>query len=518
MGLSHSIPNRALVQTLQKPDMEEIHAEDKANEAFNTALYTLRNYGKSGIDGIQPFPLRFAYGIPVEYTLTNSGTWNTLPNGDRLWQLKVRIPDALSLHAYYDAFFLPAGAKFFVYSEETCQSIGAITSNFLGGSYDNPIKFATAIIYGETMVFEYFHPASVRDLAVISISRIDYGYRFMGDSFIESEGRSTDTSCFVNVNCPQGLPWQKEKRAVAMIIIKGTTGSDWGSGALINNTNNDLIPYFLTANHCLLGLDAISNPNASEWMFYWDYERTGCDNSTPISQRSTVGATVVANDSHSDYALLDLSTHQNPVMAPDIGQFPVYFLGWNRSSSAPAFGQGIHHPLANVKKISFTDNIRSRPIFFQNYWRVEWHTGSTAGGSSGSPLLNSNGQVVGQLGWGLAGCGNNIPGFDGDNYGRFDLSWDYRPGSTSIHRCLKYWLDPNNTNAFSLNGLNGCFTNFSNKTISQNARIIGCSNLTVQNVTVLSGNTVEITAGEILILGPGFEAQLGSNVTITSGP
>jgi hypothetical protein len=67
----------------------------------------------------------------------------------------------------YDKFWLPEGAKFFVYSEDTEQYIGAITSEYIGGSRENPIEFATAIIYGETVVFEYFQPASVSDSAVI---------------------------------------------------------------------------------------------------------------------------------------------------------------------------------------------------------------------------------------------------------------------------------------------------------------------------------------------------------------
>jgi len=40
-----------------------------------------------------------------------------------------------------DKFYLPDGTKFFVYSEETGQSIGAVTSEFLDGSFDDPIKF-----------------------------------------------------------------------------------------------------------------------------------------------------------------------------------------------------------------------------------------------------------------------------------------------------------------------------------------------------------------------------------------
>lgn len=99
VGLSLTLQDKAVVQTLPNPDMAAINAEDAANEALNMALYTARSEGRGDADGKQQIPLRFAYGVPVHFTLTTSGTWNSLPDGDRLWQLKVSIPDALSLHA-----------------------------------------------------------------------------------------------------------------------------------------------------------------------------------------------------------------------------------------------------------------------------------------------------------------------------------------------------------------------------------------------------------------------------------
>lgn len=128
-------------------------------------------------------PIRFAFPIQVNYNLQNSGQWIDLPNGDKLWTLNLHFSGALSLHALYDRFWLPEGAKFFVYSNETKQKIGAITSEFLEGCFEDASPFSTGIIYGEYITFEYYQPSNVKDEAIISISRIDYSYRFINSPY-----------------------------------------------------------------------------------------------------------------------------------------------------------------------------------------------------------------------------------------------------------------------------------------------------------------------------------------------
>jgi hypothetical protein len=357
----------------------------------------------------------------------------------------------LSIHAYYDKFYLPEGAKFFVYSEKTEQS-EVITSEFLGSSFENPRKFATGLIYGETIVFEYWQPASVHGNAVIEISRLDYGYRDVRNDFDELQNMTLNLSldCNIDINCWQGGGWQNWKRAVARIIINGPEGSFGCTGALINNTRNDFTPFFLTANHCLAGEDAISHPDASRWIFLWNYERPNCNNGTATSIQ-TVGATVVANNRPVlnfalDFALLRLT--DNPINIQGINP---YFLGWDRSSYAPSRGYGIHHPRGDVKKISLTNDISKRPIL--NQWRVVWSEGITENGSSGSPLVNSAGRLIGQLSWSLFQTCNWVPpGFDGNNYGRFDVSWT-GDGASDPRRRLRDWLDPLGTNPMALNSL-----------------------------------------------------------------
>ncbi|MDR2764046.1 MAG: trypsin-like peptidase domain-containing protein [Tannerella sp.] len=426
-----TMANKQNVNTLPAPNRAAIAREDSVNDS-------------------QPGPVRYAYPVEVNFTPANSGVWQELEDGSKIWRLKVKLSGALSTNALYDKFWLPEGAKFFVYSEDTEQYIGAITSEYIGGSRENPIAFATAIIYGESAVFEYYQPASVSDSAVISISRIDYGYRYVNNPYANVLlGFGDSGSCQVNINCSEGNNWQTEKHAVAKVNVVGPDGSSWCSCALVNNTNNDLTPYVLTADHCLKGLDAISNNNASQWVFYWEYESSGCNNSaTEPTLRTTTGATVVANNSVSDFALVRLT--QNPC---NVSGVTPYYLGWDRSGSAGTSAVGIHHPAGDVKKISTLNNATtSSGNFWQHYWNQTTNGYSvTEGGSSGSPLINNYRRVIGQLYGGTSvDCTN--PSQDLSMYGKFNVSWTGNSASDN-RRKLQPWLDPAGTNPNTLNGM-----------------------------------------------------------------
>ena len=57
-----------------------------------------------------PVAPRFAKNIPVDYTPDNSGTWETLEDGSRLWRLRLSSAGALSLNLGLEHFDLPEDA------------------------------------------------------------------------------------------------------------------------------------------------------------------------------------------------------------------------------------------------------------------------------------------------------------------------------------------------------------------------------------------------------------------------
>lgn len=319
------------------------------------------------------------------------------------------------------------------------------------GNKNKPHRFSTGILKGDKIILEYYQPAEEVEFPIIKVEKTFYTY-IPAPYFLDTSTCSYE----VNVNCSEGDNWQLEKNAVALVYCKNDNESGWGSGSLVNNTQNNLAPLFLTANHCVDPKDAIEDNDLSDWVFYWGYELESCSSTTQPSyiNKTTVGATLVANnDSYSDFALLELQ--QDPLYLP--GYIP-YYLGWDASGNSGTGGVCIHHPNGDVKKIS-TYNSTPQTVAYHSspsvYWGVQWIAtinghGITEIGSSGSPLINNSHFVIGQLRGGNSSCTNL---FNIDKFGKFNVSWTGN-GNSDYRRRLNYWLNPNGYNIQNLSGLN----------------------------------------------------------------
>jgi hypothetical protein len=159
---------------------------------------------EDAIDEVNGVPPRFGYPIPVKLETANSGTWTKLDNGDRLWQLAICSPGALSINLLYDKFWLPKGSKFFIYSMDKKRHIGAFTSFNNKGGLDNPEGFATDLVFADKIVLEYYEPAGITESAVISLAYVVHGYRTFSllDNVVNAFQESCPTQ--VNINCSEG--------------------------------------------------------------------------------------------------------------------------------------------------------------------------------------------------------------------------------------------------------------------------------------------------------------------------
>ncbi len=432
-GLPPSFTNKSVVEEydliqLQRPDLKSILEEDDFDEKNGTFKKNARL-------------------LPVTLDMQNSGVWTDLPEGGRIWRLKIKSEGALALGVYYDRFFIPANAKLFLYNGNKKQVIGAFTE------INNPESglFATELIEGDNVTLEYYEPAICSIQADISIENIAYVYRDVKFWYEKSTNGFGDSDyCQVNVNCsPEGDDWQDEKRGVVRIFIVVPGAAGWCSGSLINNVRQDCTPFMLTADHCGEGS---TTSNFNQYVFYFNYEAASCNNPVSAPSSGTVtGCTKKASAnaaSASDFLLLELNT-----AVP--ASYNAYYNGWDRRNITSTSGVSIHHPAGDIKKIStYTSALASSSWggSVYSHWQVHWAAtvnghGVTEGGSSGSSIFNAEGRIIGDLTGGASYCSNTN---GQDLYGKFSYSWDSYGSSASTH--LKEWLDPDNTGIETLNG------------------------------------------------------------------
>jgi len=372
----------------------------------------------------------FAYPFDTLLTADQQGTWETLDDGSRIWRLSLYSPKALSLNLIFSRFKLPIGANVYLYTPYYQTIRGAFTSKNQTASG----VLATVPLPGDRVTVELNLPANPEFMPILEISKVSHDFKgFFGTSLSEP----TSGECNVDINCPAGANWQMEKKAV----VKFIRGGVWlCSGTLINNARNDGRPLLLSANHTIG-----SEINAEQSVFFFRYERPACGNGNGTLQYTLSGSKLLATTGKVDFSLVELSS------APPQNYEP-YYAGWDRKVFTYLDTVTcIHHPNGSVKKISKSYKRVVTADFGGGYdtythWKISaWDVGTTEPGSSGSPLFNNDHRIVGDLTGGDASCAYNF----NDYFQKFSVSWDKYPDSSSQ---LKYWLDPEQTGVFVVNG------------------------------------------------------------------
>lgn len=377
----------------------------------------------------------FRYAVPHEVSLSpeNSGTWESLDNGGRMWRLRLDCQDARSVSLGFEKFQIPAGATLRIYD---AKGTGAALV-FDNQDVKDHGQLWTPVLLTDDVVVEFVLPGWVTPDWTVNLTTVGWGYRYFGELPGDKAG-----DCNIDVVCPEGDDWRDEIASVGVYTVSGT----WKcTGVMINNTAQDERPLFLTANHC-----AVDDEAASEVVIYWNYQSVNCgDLSGGSLDQFSLGTIWLASYPGSDFTLLELEDDPDP-------DFEVNFAGWDRSNQVPPSAVTIHHPSTDEKSISFEDDPLTITTYLNQavpgnstHFRVEdWDLGTTEPGSSGAPLFNPEKLIVGQLHGGYAACGNDLA----DWYGRMYTSWT--GGGTDTSR-LSNWLDPLNLGVTSLHLLVG---------------------------------------------------------------
>jgi len=330
-------------------------------------------------------------------------------DGGYVWAASFTSENAGGLRLHLENLVLPPSAEVYFYSPSG-EAYGPFDHTNINANAD----FWTPSVMGSTGVLQVRinGPINANDLRNLSFQVTEVGH--IGPAFFGIQGVGTvasfcqyNASCIENTNCVNEAAVNNAELAVAKMFWVAGCCIYTCSGGLIADNDPAQGNYFLTANHCLS-----RNRDAQSLEAFFRYQvscgtstctGTFTDPPTNLIAGKTLGATVQATGSAGDFTLLQLS--QNPPSGS-------VFLGWNNSPVAFTNGAVLHrvsHPSGAPQAYSRqhvdtgAPTCQGWPRGDRIYSRDE--IGGTEGGSSGSPVVNASGQIVGQL---TGACGFNV--------------------------------------------------------------------------------------------------------------
>jgi lysyl endopeptidase len=420
---------------------------------------------------------QFAIPVPVELYPSNSGCI-IKEKGERIWLLGIKSKGAKSLNVILEPFNLPKGAYIYIYNSKKTIIRGAFTS-------DNNINsglLPTMPVSGDELILECHFPEGYTMDGAIGVNQVAHDYLgILGNSESKDSRYGLSQPCNIDVNCSQGDNYSDMKRSVCRMIVNGI---ELCTGVMLNNTNQQNIPYLLTAQHCIS-----STSDAAKTIFVFNYESPWCDGPDSRVSHSLSGSTLKAMNETTDFSLVQLTQFPPLVYKP-------YLAGWDISGEVPLKSITIHHPQGDVKKISIDNDpavSSSFGTFTTNaFWKIlQWDAGTTEPGSSGAPMFDQNKRVTGILSGGDAICGRSV----NDYFAKLSVSYSF---NNEVDKQLKSWIDPSLSGVSLLNGRDPySANNLTNDTLSN----------------ILSGETSSVTGYSL----PGIGYSTGFNSDSITG-
>jgi len=402
-------------------DIEAIIAEDSINDLDKS------------------LPWRYGISRPVQLDLQHDGAWTDVPNGGRIWRVAIKSPNAINLSINFENFHLPDGAMLHLYNQDHTD----VSKTYSKAQNRENKILGSWFITGDVILVEYYEPSFSTGERNLVIGSVIHGYRMGQVRQYVNRGINDSGICNFDVNCSIGTDFDTKKDLVKKAVAILNLGNGYlCSTSLINTTLNDKTPYLLTANHCLENSDPAYWSVRFNWMSPSPICATG-EESLDIQTNFTMsGAELKASNASSDFALVEL-VNEIPI------SWDVAFAGWDNTDNLPDFEVGIHHPNGDIMKICRDDsgavkeNANGTDVWLIGGVSVGtgdgWEIGTTESGSSGSPLFNEEGRIIGQLYAGQAACDGTQNNNDYDIYGRFGVSWN---SGNSPETRLMDWLDP----------------------------------------------------------------------------
>jgi hypothetical protein len=358
----------------------------------------------------------------------------TTAEGRKLWMLSLRSPGALGLRVHFRGFDVREGVAV-VWTPDKDGVI--VRGPYTGKGPKKDGEFWTESLPGDTVLVEVTGEEEPQ-LEVLEIVHIDR----QAPGISSSDGTlapSAATWCELDAMCYDASVVNPAARdAVVQLNFVSGSSQYLCSGTILNDLDNETVaPYLLTAYHCL---HTQADVNTLEVVWFW--QRASCGGTLPDYNKlpRVVGGTLLESnptDGGNDMTFIRLAS---PLPSG------ASLAGWTTAYSNSSYG--VHHPMGDWKRVTFFSDsndyfLLGGCLFFDptDYSWVKTEDGFIEGGSSGSPLLNSAGQVMGQL-YGICcqvGHGLDCQGIDCSSskgswrniYGQFE----------STYPIIKRWLE-----------------------------------------------------------------------------
>jgi hypothetical protein len=356
--------------------------------------------------------------VGVQFSFGSLDSVERTADGGMVWTGAVESRGATGLRLHFTNFNLPDNSALYIYGLN-----GEAFGPYTGRGQSDSGDFWSHTLTGPVVYVQLRHFGPISENALRSISFDIEGAGYLSDKFLipfyqgktpELEGLSgtmthcpDNAACVEDASCYSGTALANAKKAAAaMQWVSGAWIYMCSGGLIADSDPGTQIPYFLTANHC------ISRDRIAESLeCYFQYATSSCHATCqPIGNfPRTLGADVLNSSTDGDHTLMQL--WQNPPSGS-------VFMGWTTQPVANANGTRlfrVSHPSGMPQAYSEHDvdnayiECSGLPIgeFIYSYDVL----GATEGGSSGSPVMNMNGQIVGQL---YGACGYTLETCDAE--------------------------------------------------------------------------------------------------------
>ncbi|UOG92777.1 MAG: hypothetical protein L3K52_03365 [Candidatus Thiothrix sulfatifontis] len=347
----------------------------------------------------------------------NAWQWTTV-SGGQVAHFSVTSTGAVRVRAQVQIGNFPAGAELRFYSPTNPAQVFAADAAAHSLTWSPTVE-------GDTLGMEVFLPTGVTpqqvELALPQLSHLvlDPASSQLKSSILKEEY----ASCQQDIACASPA-WQETGKAVARYVFTEADGLSYlcSGTVLADNDVYTQVPYFFTAAHCVSDQQA-----ASTMDLFWLYANATCGGTNSSFTQTTGGAQLLMSKTALDTTFVRLNKN------PPTG---VLMSGWtNTPLTSNQAVTGIHHGLGSPKKYAmgnFQAHMRMEtlnggysviPDTNGDFSSVQWHTGITAPGSSGSGIWVEQGgkhYLNGSLLGGSSDCANPAAP---DEYSRFERTW-----------------------------------------------------------------------------------------------